>query len=42
MARRLSLDFIGCELSPDYADMGARLIRDDSPLFNTDFAPEAG
>jgi hypothetical protein len=32
-ARRLGLDFVGCELSPSYADMAEKLLRDDCPLF---------
>jgi hypothetical protein len=33
-ARRLGLDFVGCELNPSYADMAERLLRDDCPLFS--------
>jgi len=32
-AIRLGLDFIGCELSPDYAEMSRRLLKEESPLF---------
>jgi hypothetical protein len=32
-ARRLGLDFVGCELNPEYADMAEKLLRDDCPLF---------
>jgi DNA modification methylase len=32
-ARRLGLDFVGCELNPEYAGMAARLLYDDAPLF---------
>lgn len=34
VARRLGLDFVGCELSPEYADMSRRLVKADAPLFN--------
>ncbi len=32
-AQRLGLDFVGCELNPDYVEMAARLLFEDSPLF---------
>ncbi len=32
-AMRLGLDFVGCELNPEYAEMGERILRDESPLF---------
>ncbi len=32
-AQQLGLDFVGCELNPEYADMARRLIREDMPLF---------
>lgn len=32
-AGRLGLDFVGCELNPDYHAMATRLLRDESPLF---------
>lgn len=34
VARRLGLDFTGCELNPEYAEMGRQLIQNDQPLFN--------
>jgi len=33
-ARRLGLDFVGCELNPEYVEMLTRRIRGDCPLFN--------
>ncbi len=35
VARRLQLDFVGCELNPEYVEMGKRLVKADAPLFNT-------
>ena len=34
VACRLQLDFVGCELNPEYVDMGKRLVKADAPLFN--------
>ncbi len=33
-AARLGHDFIGVELSPEFAEMSTRLLREDSPLFS--------
>lgn len=33
-AMRLGLDFVGCELNPEYAEMARRLLRAESPLFS--------
>lgn len=33
-AGRLGLDFVGCELNPDFADMSGRLVKADAPLWN--------
>lgn len=35
-ARRLGLNFVGCELNPEYAAMARRIITEDSPLFNAE------
>lgn len=35
VADRLGRSAIGCELKPDYADMGADRITDDAPLFSS-------
>jgi DNA methylase len=34
VARRLGLDFVGCELNPEYREMALRLLRDEMPLFH--------
>jgi DNA modification methylase len=34
-ALRLGLDFVGCELNPEYADMAERILVAESPLFAT-------
>ncbi len=36
VALRLGRSFIGIELSPEYAEMARRRIRDDAPLFNVE------
>jgi len=33
-AQRLGCDFVGIDLSPQYADMARRLLCDDMPLFS--------
>jgi hypothetical protein len=33
-AQQLGLDFVGCELNPDYAEMSRRLLYEASPLFS--------
>lgn len=33
-AQRMFLDFVGCELNPEYARMSQRILRDDCPLFS--------
>ncbi len=33
-ARRMGLDFIGCELNPDFVTMSKRLMNADAPLFS--------
>lgn len=33
-ARRLGLNFVGCELNESFSEMARRLIREDMPLFN--------
>jgi site-specific DNA-methyltransferase (adenine-specific) len=35
VAVRHGRSFVGLELSPEYADLARRRIRDDAPLFNT-------
>lgn len=32
-AMRLGLDFVGCELNPDYAEMARKLLKEESPLY---------
>ncbi len=34
VARKLGLDFVGCELNPEYVLMARRLLYDDLPLFS--------
>lgn len=34
VARRLGLDFIGCELNEEYVAMSKRLVKNDAPLLN--------
>ena len=33
-AQRLGLDFVGCELNPEYAAMAEKLLHDAAPLFS--------
>ncbi len=39
MKTSLGLDFVGCELNPDYADMATRILREDAPLFSQEDNP---
>jgi hypothetical protein len=34
VARRMQLDFVGCELNETYAAMARKIVKDDAPLFN--------
>lgn len=34
VARQLGLDFVGCELNPEYCELSRRLLTGSSPLFN--------